>query len=95
VNLAELPGGDHLDAKAGAAQLLGPWTVLEEHELELVSSLTRPVEDRLQHRLGTAETLPPGQRYHYAHAITDFPNTSHLPVWVGDMFARAPPVVQP
>ncbi len=79
VSLAEVSRGDHLDAKAGVDQLLGPRPVLEEHELELVSALLRPVEDRLQHRLGAAETLPPRQRHHHAHELTDLPTRERSP----------------
>ena len=62
VGLAQAPGWASR-ARAGLpAQLVRPWPVLEEHELELVRSLIGAVQQALQHRLGAAEAVGPTAR---------------------------------
>ncbi len=67
VELAHAPGLDDLDAQPGRAQLGRPGAVLEEHELDLVPAVVVASEHRVQHGLGAAEALPPGNRDDDAH----------------------------
>ena len=70
MDLAQAPRVDHLDAKASLSELRRPRPVLEEDGLELVPGRDRPVEHALQHRLGAAQALSPGNCDDDSHVVS-------------------------
>src|SRR5438132_24294 len=62
-----VPAGRLAAPAPGGRQLISPRTRLQEHELNVLMAGT--LEHAVEHGLGTAEPLPPRERYEDAHAM--------------------------